>query len=942
MTALLSTTCRPGLLLTAACIIGLMVCSSCSDEGFLKESGKTNRIGLGISVSDKWNAGVSTRSAEEDRPAPTYEAYKFDDSDMWIIASDEDGIESPAVPETYALTRGVPVESVQALAGTHKAFGVYAYYSETGTFSDTVPYIVNEKISNLSQTGVATQGWRVQSQHFWPASGYLKFYAYAPFDGENKFVKADGSEGLRLEYTVATDSKNQPDILLALPQDPANTKKVYACNKHEDVELMFRHVLTAVKVRVTEGMQGKVSSVKISGVHGAGILKLDGLTFDVDKSHAGIGKNSWTFTDTDDFADVVYQAAISKTAAEDGYVVGGNITFMMLPQELSSAATMTVEFEDGTTISGKIGGEGRTGWKMGHTITYNISENGEIIVFRVTAPDGNDLPSPLEFSIHGESKNIRIISYRMDKDGNKEELPWKSERENWNFEIRPDLYNSSKDNEGYIKTGKLDNLTFTYNGRKNDMFWSGYDNHCSLEAKQTGNGRTEGEADLYANNSYSSANCYLTHHYGVQYIPLIYGNAVKNGQDNTRSYKPAGKNAKFVDGLGREITSPVINISNVDDYEAVLYWEDADVALFDAAENRNSEYVMLDIVDGNFENQSPPQYPVNGDDRFKPVNLKYIRFRILTEMVQGKEYLPVGNAVVALRQKASGTIVWCWHIWFTPYKFPGYLQTLTGTDGKTYEFLPFNLGQSIGGTITYSANKTGKVTYTQYFDREKQKPTGKVRAYDLVQGSVSGETSRVVSGSSNLYQWGRMAAFPGSDGSSIRSIIAGKQDGTLRFTSIKRTNGTATLAQSIANPTTFYFNNANGSWFEDNYYYLWDASMSSQEGLGASKSKWVKTVYDPSPAGFMVPPVNVIMNNLVSSFTDNAWTYLNTTLRLTATGRYIGQSGNMEAPSQFGYYWGSRISTNGYNPWTLVAGIAPCDWSFGSGYGHAIRPVREP
>jgi len=36
----------------------------------------------------------------------------------------------------------------------------------------------------------------------------------------------------------------------------------------------------------------------------------------------------------------------------------------------------------------------------------------------------------------------------------------------------------------------------------------------------------------------TTANCYLVHEAGAYKIPLVYGNAIKNGQDNRVAYYP--------------------------------------------------------------------------------------------------------------------------------------------------------------------------------------------------------------------------------------------------------------------------------------------------------------------------------------------------------------------------------------------------------------------
>ena len=67
MTALLKTTYKiRAALLTLG--TGLMICSSCTDEDFVKSPQNGDRVSFGVSISDQWTAGHSTRSAEPQQP----------------------------------------------------------------------------------------------------------------------------------------------------------------------------------------------------------------------------------------------------------------------------------------------------------------------------------------------------------------------------------------------------------------------------------------------------------------------------------------------------------------------------------------------------------------------------------------------------------------------------------------------------------------------------------------------------------------------------------------------------------------------------------------------------------------------------------------------------------------------------------------------------------
>ena len=66
-----------------------------------------------------------------------------------------------------------------------------------------------------------------------------------------------------------------------------------------------------------------------------------------------------------------------------------------------------------------------------------------------------------------------------------------------------------------------------------------------------------------ARASMTTANSYMVHTAGKYKLPLVYGNAIKNGADNTVAYKPGGTTstnycANFVNHANTAITAPWI------------------------------------------------------------------------------------------------------------------------------------------------------------------------------------------------------------------------------------------------------------------------------------------------------------------------------------------------------------------------------------------------
>ena len=190
--------------------------------------------------------------------------------------------------------------------------------------------------------------------------------------------------------------------------------------------------------------------------------------------------------------------------------------------------------------------------------------------------------------------------------------------------------------------------------------------------------------------SMTTANCYLVHAAGDYKIPLVYGNAIKDGEVNTVAFFPD----KIVDGTkhftnhnGEKITGPWITKSTsglgtekgmgLAATSAELLWQD---------------------VEGLVSAVS-----VFGD---------YLRFTVGT-------FNP-GNALIAVKD-GSGTILWSWHIWATDETLAS--TTAVDTGSQTYNVAVVNLGWvPTGGD--------GKQGYCPYYQWGRKDPFIPAAAYN--------------------------------------------------------------------------------------------------------------------------------------------------------------------------------------------------------------------
>ena len=152
----------------------------------------------------------------------------------------------------------------------------------------------------------------------------------------------------------------------------------------------------------------------------------------------------------------------------------------------------------------------------------------------------------------------------------------------------------------------------------------------------------------------------------------------------------------------------------------------------------------------------------------------------------------------------------------------------------------------------------------------------------------------IYTGTNTFYQWGRKDPFKGT--------------GTVTF------DGTtaATIADNIKNPATFY--NVSSKPSNTAYYNMWDAQQTGTDNITTAT---VKTVYDPSPAGFCVPTGNLYYYMKNGSGVSFGWDGTNKGRNLTsvtpnvffpASGYRRSNNGSLDEVGISGSYWAASAS----------------------------------
>jgi len=283
----------------------------------------------------------------------------------------------------------------------------------------------------------------------------------------------------------------------------------------------------------------------------------------------------------------------------------------------------------------------------------------------------------------------------------------------------------------------------------------------------------------------------------------------------------------------------------------------------------------------------------------------YITF----ETPSGGKGFVEGNAVIVL--KNGSTTLWSWHIWSTAYnpdKGDAYdvytMRTGLGLGSATENVMRCNLGAINQGTSGYAQETVAK------------------NAYGL------------------FYQWGRKDPFL-----HVKPATAGG----------------GSVANAIANPTTFY--TSSSDWTAKNDA-LWGNPGSSStfttisiiHGSSSSsrsynKDRGSKSMFDPCPAGWRVPPQYLWMNAVTAaSQAAGSPVYLtlnntsNRQAKYIAAGYLYCSDGSLYAPDANGYYWSSSPYSSGDSSagsLLFYAGsVYPLSNSY-RGHGFSVRCVQE-
>ena len=429
-------------------------------------------------------------------------------------------------------TRSAPVTDL----ATYGAFGISGYVYDAvwdGTQNPDFMYDVEVSRSNGDV-------WVPDRNYFLPNTGQsVRFYAWAPYrDAALSISERDEAGAPVFSWQVQPEVIEQQDLLVASSGE-------LATDDRSTIQLRFRHVLTAVKFTAGEMLAGKITRIALKGVYGSGSYTVDAL--------------GWN--DYDTLMDFEQRLDVAVDGSSDIEITSGAATFMMIPQTLPEGATVEVEFTDDLTgmrrtLTADIGG---TTWPVGQTVCYRISTQSISVVPRL------EVTPPADFTYEGGKAAYSVRScLEVSRAGDETRLlpaAWTAEFSTddgmtWTTE-KPDWLTA------FVSAGDGGSTAVEYSAEVVSQTGVTSDPHGdALRAAIPVSGIYNLSNATGAAPVENTANCYLVHAPGTYSLPLVYGNAIRDGEVYPESYTSTITDAQvlsaFVNHLGEAITSPYI------------------------------------------------------------------------------------------------------------------------------------------------------------------------------------------------------------------------------------------------------------------------------------------------------------------------------------------------------------------------------------------------
>ena len=746
------------------------------------------------------------------------------------------------------------------------------------------------------------------------AQPWARFFAVYPSKDSyskltiNDMTSTDNAPSV--DFTVEPNVRDQKDFMTAC------TGEVHYATQFEQptTNLDFRHALTAIRFAVGQNLSWNKTIDKVE-IRNA-IMKSK---YKLSNEFSGIGA-TWDNTGATRGTATLSGLSVNTSSNPNVTIMGttgDNFTFYMIPQVLTgNSVTAYVHFTDNTEITATLKGE----WKAGTTRTLKLSETNSTWQYVLTPTD----PSRAAEYDETTSQVYGITSYRQAPDGTQQAVAWKvvgySVDGGATYTPNKPAWMTALSKESGNGGTAADQGTATLTKDVTDLLK--LRNDGLKNATALGTASAPYDLSLHDHNgnatSRNTANSYLISAPGHYRIPLVYGNAIKNGNDNPSSYKTSNTGtlilSNFKDHNNQDITNPWIEKTN----------SGANAGI------NGAKIVWADVKDLVHLSASPIKQ--DGGNA-------YLDFEVKATDIKS------GNAVVAVTK--NGTVVWSWHLWFAPKSALTPIP-VTNYQNKIYNFTTEALGwkPTVWNGSTYNKPRTVKVKVEQAI------ANGGVKQETII--TITQNPGSKKKGTTTIYQFGRKDALPGTDD-------------TLPQGSFNKDAGAdISIPNTIQNPQDYYTWGNAISWYSKfDYHNLWSANNTTE---GYNDNAVVKTVYDPCPAGFKMPASNAFTGftsdgqnqntaaninadgttdyqKYLAAYGHNFWTNNSKTATIffPASGIRSGNDGSLIGVEESGSYW-AAVPSETYGGCYLnfsMFRVTPLGHGVSRPLGYSVRPVSE-
>lgn len=805
-----------------ACLSAIGACAvSCSDDTFGTDNNNIDgRLHFRAKVIQNKQLTKGSRAAQPADAcieARNIQGPSFQGKTIWLQERTINGI-FPSLKQRAA-TRGNIIPSVDYLSylcgenGGDNSLFLWGYRAKNKQGSYETWFGNQELKINDQGTGTFVNDGASENKYLWSADEpYCKFFALF---GKYLDVSEGGGDAANFSYN---NDENPAHFDFTCPDDVPSQFDLLAASKDVDynqkkgttVDLKLCHALTAVQFSIGNLPNGyKLTRVELQDIKTEGTY-----TFPTADKPSG----EWNFLDKKGPLSLDYETklgdkntiavGINPFKNDDGSWNDENYdTFFVIPQKYENIKVyLLLERENPDDKNdhrpAKIPivipldnaklDKDKRAFSAGTTKIFNLSFDNSWNTFITEGPHGT-------IYVNADMVNFNVFSYSKKKsDINPEQWEYVGYEDNGKIrEGNPKwLKVETKQGKGGYNVG---NIKICNSERKTIFPWD----DDLVQATPKGNkdhpynlANKSGGKDIQ-----ETANCYVISAPGVYAIPLVYGNAIhKNGEENSEAYTFKGiepDNEEAASSILKKFVNAAgeaITSSYIEGAEhAEMLWQD------------KHQEDKKDIV-SNLQIKDIGKY-------------HYLQFEVLKENIQS------GNALVAVRNH-DGKILWSWHLWFVPE-------------------------EEYGGTAYYNRSNIaeyplGYTPYTYGLDKNEQ-PDRKVK---LVFRQT--EHPKVVSKFTveqkyktehlfymTYYQHGRKDPFSGD--------VVHAQD------KIKAVDGKQSLAYGIQHPNELINFNITENWCKPTYFNLWSANATISD---LNPYNNVKTIYDPCPVGYKVPPAN--------------------------------------------------------------------------------------